>query len=634
MPGLSDTEIEAIQILRNNGVSQRKAAEMIDVSRSTVRSHEHPEDSYHDEEMEITDEKMLEWFPEGFDWSEAFKNDHIPDAVDAESGARWAGAGPASSPYSDDDDRKHRLASDYSNMSPGEFIESFFDDFEVGVKTRFVKIVSRRADRRGALPKKERMENDLKEMSSGLGNTGDIEYVVDEYWAEAQEYLQQTDVGTSWAGQPQGGQAGGPQSDDGDWVTPGGGGATEQPQQGGQWVQLPNGQMQYGTWTQGPNGEQVFQPMQPPAQGQGPPMGQGRQPMGGQSSELADALETIAEQQQRIEQRLQRVEDGGREEGDTLSEIERMVEMQSRLEELAGQDDSGDLEELATVFQSEIGRLRSEINDTSSASPSVDGPEGILARVATRENVDPDQIAALADAIGHDADPEVAQKRIEKEMKEMELQNSAERMESLVEGLERVADTATESLVGAMLDDSGGDGSGGGGGGGGGGSQSPPPSGGQTANQPAGQQQPPAGQNGHQPQGQPTAPAPGQADISDMAAAGGNRPLEEWECPECGSEEEVDPSSNANECSDCGFSIAPCPDCAHPVEIPPEGEPSHVECPDCLSAVGVGGGLDGEVECPACATEFEAAEANNEKAVCGNCGADQIVYRSTVTSGQ
>lgn len=165
---LDDEEIEEILDTYDELRVRTEVADELDYSIHTVRKY--------------VDQAAEEGDPRAIDEDEE-------EAADEDG--EWMGGGPTSSPFDQtitDDD-----VSDYAGMTPGDFLHDFFEDFEVGVKRAWVEIQARRADRRGVLPAKDSLKRDILNMKSGIAQSAnqEAEYIAQEYWAEAQEFIRQ-----------------------------------------------------------------------------------------------------------------------------------------------------------------------------------------------------------------------------------------------------------------------------------------------------------------------------------------------------------------------------------------------------------------------------------------------------------
>jgi transposase/AcrR family transcriptional regulator len=138
-----------------------------------------------------------------------------------------------------------------------------------------------------------------------------------------------------------------------------------------------------------------------------------------------------------------------------LDQIKELVEAQETLKQLSGDDDSGsaDVEQLAGVLQQEIAQLRQEFqaDDSPDIDPAIlnsgDSSLATLALLAESTDMDASAIQSLAGEIGEvESDPEVAKKKYEKDIKELEVESKQERYDAILQAIENSA----ESLVGIV----------------------------------------------------------------------------------------------------------------------------------------------------------------------------------------
>jgi hypothetical protein len=591
MDPISDDKSRAIAELREHGVSQVKTSEVCGVSRSTVSSHEPEDVDKADPDFDPHEADYLEILSDDINLAKALEPEFLPDDVDPHSGQEWAGAGPAESPFEDEAKEAYRLADDYAEMSPGEFIEAFFEDFEVGIRSKFVKMQKRRADRRNELPDKEKMRGDIQSMSSGVGNANDAEYIAEEYWAEAQQYLEQVDAEIFGRGEDTDASDG----EKGDYVSPD---AMNQNQ--GEWVNIPGQGTRYGRWEQEPDGSMRFIPMQPPNQqpgmqqpGMGGPMGVQTPPQQQQEDPRIDRLEDKIEA---LSDELRRDSNGKSGMGEIKSRVEELAEAQSLLEDLQGGSNSGGNDEAVQVLQRQLQQIKRELSSESQQQSFTDPRDQLVSRLLNREDLDPQDALALAEKMGDTDDPEVEMKRIEKEMKKQEMEQSKQRMESLANTFEGLAEKLGEG-IGKALE----------------GSDAVDAAGAANAQQ---RQQP-----GQQPQPQ------GQAHADGMGQAAEGQPVsEEWTCPECEQASQQYANRPGVECPHCDYSLLPCPACQKPVEVPPADDRTKRACPNCSNAVDSADATDdGAIACTTCDWTGEVEELGDEVAVCGNCDTTHLL---------
>lgn len=311
----------------------------------------------------------------------------------------FSGAGPGQSPFETQDED----AAEYVNMDPGEFIKSFFEDFEVGVRQNWIAIQAKRADRHDGLPTKDSLKMDLLNMSSGISESKhmEAEYIADEYWAEAQKYLQITGRGVMETGKSQ----------------------NTQVQQGSTFVS-PSQQQQHGVQ------------------------------QGGQSQQ-GQLLQMMMQQIQEMQRELQDIKNGAASGGgqstvDRLEELQREKEL---LEQIAGGDD-----DRIDAIEEQIQTLAEQFyveNERSQQQPAQHAgslQEQLLAMTVKYDDVElPDVLEYLDEEREVEKHPEVLEKEHEKEIREMEIKSEQDRYErigSIIEkGLEQAGKGLGESIV-------------------------------------------------------------------------------------------------------------------------------------------------------------------------------------------
>lgn len=605
----------AIKDLRSAGVSQRKTASIVQANRDTVREYEPDEIPEPDPDFEPSEADYRELLSPEVNLAVALEEEFVPDDYDPDTAEEWQGEGPGSSPYQDETARDLYLRNDYSDLSPGEFIREFFEDFEVGVKTRFVNMQGRRADRRGEIPDQDKLYNDLQQMSSGIGNSDDARYIAEEYWAEAQRYLQQTDASV-FRGADEEEDATRPE---GSWVGPGS-------EQQGQWVEIPGHGMVYGTYQQGPNGAYQFQPMQPPSQQGGyPGMGQGgagmgqgfpgpgASPYGGQQrSQGSDEIRELRDELSNLRREMAQGSGSDEEDNGPMAAITQLVEMKSALNQL--QDDNGGAEDEAIQnLRREIRSMQQAIQqDAQQGQTSFSDPrDQVMSKLLAREDLDAETAMRIAQSFTGDSDdPEVRKKEIDKEVRLEELKQKRDRTESLISSFSEVAQDLGRGIGQALSN---------------GGENAPQGQQGQPA--PQGQQAQP-GQHANAAYGQPAQ----QAQQANAAYGQQNQPaqpaqpaepvgtgIEEWDCPECGTTTEQNPETPGVACENCDYSLMACPGCAHPVEVPPVGQPAAFACPDCQNPIDAPDSADDLMPCLNCDWVGTPRESGPEVVTCDSC---------------
>lgn len=603
---ISEEMKRAVKLLRAEGVPKKRTAIILGISRDTVGKYDDRDSDDWDKDLDVTDELVWEILsPEMNPRNVVADDQYIPDDAAGAGGDRISGVPPEETPLRDEADSRLRVSDDYASLSPGQFIEEFFDQMEVGVKSKFIRLQSRRAERRNEVPDEEKMRSDLEGMSSGI--TGkECEYVAEEYWAEAQKYLSESTAEVFRRGDEKGSSS---SSGRGKMVSAGG------PSQGdGQWYTMPDGSRQYGTMVPDGQGGQRFQPLTPPGQQGGPqPMmghgGMGPQPQGG-----GQDAEVMKEMLREI--RSMR-ESSDSQKGGLREQIEEFAQMQETLKQLQQGDDAGQNQQAVEVLRGELRQLRSELADGGGSAPQPqNSEEALFQRLLQRDDVSSDQLLSIADRIEGQSDPEVRKKEIDMQLEQQKMEMKRERTETVMDSLSGIVSQFGKAIGQGMVQS----------GDGGGQNQ------GQGQNQqPQGvSQQPPQGQN-QQPQGFDT-----DVNLSDyggdietdggpQAVAPGGARVEMWECPECGAETEQDPGRPGKECRACDYSLVPCPDCSMPIHIPPEDELERGGCPECDDPVMVADDPEEPVACLSCEWAGPSKEATGDTIECDHCGNTQPV---------
>lgn len=303
-----------------------------------------------------------------------------------------------------------------TDQSPDEFVESFFEDFPIGVHGKFVNIVKQRAKNRG-VPDRQEMMNLLLDLSSGIDNRHEASIIADDYWAASQRYLGLNDPMGGSGQQGQRHEAGG-----GTYIAPNQGGQQgQQPSQPGNYVapqQSGQQQPQGGGYNQAPPPQQ--QQYQPPPQ-------QPRQP---ESNEYVDQL------QQRIDVLEARLEgQAGREDEDLHSKANEVVTLldqlstiEGKLSDIRGQGGGGGDERIASL-ERQIDGMFNELQQQAQETGSDDA--NLAATIATSEGMNPQEKADLIQAIEGPNDPEIKKE----EMKLQRQQAWAEAASNLVDDI-------------------------------------------------------------------------------------------------------------------------------------------------------------------------------------------------------
>lgn len=604
MPNLSEDQKQAIKDLRNYGFSINATNEATGIARQTVSKHEPEDVEGYDEDLEKTSENYLAALSPTVDPQEVLLAEHLPDEIRYAGVDQLTGDSTGNEAVTGEDDEEKLVHSDPSNLSPGDFIEELFENFEVGVKKKFVTLQAKRANRRDELPDKDKMAHDLKNMSSGVSNDTEVQYISEEYWDEAQKYLAETGTRAF----RQGNDGGGFGSSQGSYVSPNGG-----QQAAGQWVQFPDGQMRYGQWTEGPNGNQIFREMQPPGGGRG---GGGRGG-GGRDDDLREEVRQL-----RQELRQQSQQNSGPE---SLTEMVGQVQqIRQTLNELDGDDGGSENNENIRVLQQELRQLRQEMSNEASQMQGGSPKEMLLQRVIQDNSADMNDVISAFDKLEGEQNPEVRKAEIERDLEEQKMQQRSETTRQVLTGLQDVMESMGKGIGNAIREgnDEG-------------------QSGNSSVNiqSPSEQQSPaeeatPRGDGGSQ-----MYETTGSQETQSQAATQASLVEEgvqeqmtmetkQWECPNCATETTTDAQTVGVECPECDFSIAPCPDCEMPIEIPPEDELERGGCPDCGSAVMDPVEEGDDAYCPNCSWMGDESEAFGDKIECDYCGEEAPIWGS------
>jgi len=495
------------------------------------------------------------------------------------------------------------------NMSESEFITTFFSEFDnMGIKESFVEMISNQAQIRGQIPDEDQMSQRIQSHSSGVGNANDANAIAELYWALAQRYLNAR--GLASPGVPSGGATAASMGSSGEWV--GAGGVGLQPNQNQQNGSGGGGGNDVGDWVS-----------TGPSPGQGVSGQQNQQPQGnGQMAQFAQMMQQMQQQQQammekmmqsqqdstedRLESEIEELKaqlDGG---GDTVTDsIQEFVELQETLDQLQDDDQTGSqTEELVGALQQQIQALRQEVNDggggggMAEVAAQSDSQFGLLAALAQSGDIDANEMVDVAQKLGEvETDPNVAEKKYEKEIEEMKVQAEQEKWNSILSGLEDVADNFGE-VVGAFA----------------GGEQQQNGRAESTQQQAQTQQQTAADPGGERDEAEQRAngQSPAQQIVESNAEDGEAEPVIEEAEPgsESGQVEhddeeglEVEPTPTEEETTDNDDQHAVGVDADDPGDV--ESEPEETEA---------GGG---DAKCPGCGKEFETdQQVNGHKIHC------------------
>lgn len=379
------------------------------------------------------------------DMREDGSDDSTEDQEDEDD--EWTGTPPSETPFSSS--RRMPLGEgnervDYASMGPGEFIDYFFEELDMGVKSDFAQMLSRMAELRGEIPDGDQLSLLIQQHGSGIGNANDANMIAEIYDDMADKYLSEK------------GMSGGAQAafgNRGQWQQPGdqqGRGAAD----GGMMGQPPG----QGSWSSVPDGSQQQQPVMG-GQGNRPPNSQfgPQQGQQGQQPQMFQMFQSMMEQmQQQQERMMQKFEEMNREQqqsqsddgDDMISQMEKVLRMREMLDQMdqSGQD-SNEMEQMVHQFQQQVQALRQQIQEDDSG-PTTDAGDprmNALVRLASDKDMDMDRLEMLAGTLGMDSDPEIKKAQIEKEIQENKSERRQEMLEEGISALGEVANDLVES---------------------------------------------------------------------------------------------------------------------------------------------------------------------------------------------
>lgn len=378
MAGLSDEQIDEIVDEYLDQGSVNGVAEELGYTWKTVKKH--------------LKNRKKEGDPRLDDVKIDTQNTSPDQEVEIDDEEEWAGRGdPAERPFAGKDEAEK--IRDFMDQSPGDFLWEFFSDLEVNIQKKFIDLQAKRADRRMVLPTRQKMREDLQQMSSGTSHPKEIDYVTEEYWAEAQLYLRVNghSVSREYADHEPGQQ----QNQDFAGGVMGGSGAQPQMSQPQGQPQDPQMQMMQMMWQQLQQQQQQFQEFMESMQNQGQ--------AGGGFQAGADMTEVL-EKVQRQQELLNQISGGG-------EEIARLEQHLQKLQQAILEGDAS---------QRQVQQQASSLE------------QQLLLTAATQEGMDLREVwEVVRQEKGASQDPEVMKLETEKEMKKMELEHQEDRIEKL-----------------------------------------------------------------------------------------------------------------------------------------------------------------------------------------------------------
>jgi len=322
---------------------------------------------------------------------------------------------------------------DFSVMSPGDFVQWYFEEDLEDIDVNSVGLFARRCDGRNAIPTEDKMRELLQGLPSNIGNTIQISWISEEYWSRAVEYLAAKLPQTS--------------GDIRNFVR----------QNDLDWVRLDadrNGQNQQRNTTRGmgqqanPQQQQRQQDMigSPPNQQSRDRVSTPPQPQqgGDQTAQvMQQMLEEMRRERKQMMQLLENRGQGGESQGaESFSDqIQEIAEAQQALQQFGGGDD--EMEEVVNAFQQELNQIRRQIQEGDSQQvPEADPISAALTNLTQRKDIDPEVIGEVATNLNSNSDPEVKKKEIDKEIEMMKHQRREAMVEKLIDGMGDVLENA------------------------------------------------------------------------------------------------------------------------------------------------------------------------------------------------
>lgn len=347
---------------------------------------------------------------------------------------------------------------DFRQLTPGEFVEWFFEDELEQIDVKSVEFFSKRCDSLNAVPSWREMMNLLNDLPSEVSNNTQIEWLADMYWSEAKAYLS-ANLGMS-------------EEEIQSWVS----------NNGVPWVRLDDASAN-DRYRDGSNTRAAAPPtsrsqpeqqsggvegpaMPPSAQNapeqshnggvQSPPVPQG-QDGAGSSTEmlLMQMMEEMREERKQMLQAIQSEQNGGGGSGeDFMEQMQKMMQFQQQMDALS-EGDEEDLQEFANVIGAELGELKQMMAEDGGPTPSGDDPMAMaMMQMSQRQDADPETIASMMKAVNVEADPEVQKKKWDFQTEKMKMERKKEMADAFLDNMEEFAGglsdaaSAIESLSG------------------------------------------------------------------------------------------------------------------------------------------------------------------------------------------
>lgn len=361
-------------------------------------------------------------------------------------------------------------------MDPAEFIRTFFEEFDdMGVRDSFVQMIANQARLRQQVPDEDQMSQRIQSHNSGIGNANDANAIAELYWAITERYLRARGLaaGGGMAGGGMGMMNGGGAG--GDWVGAGQSQVSTQPNEqqnsssenGGDWV------------TAGGPGVGSTQGRQTHGQQRQP---RGQQPQPGGQPEMASMVQQMLQQQQmmmremmenqqetekddlrgEIEDLKRQLADDGSDDRSMTDSLKEVMELREMLDSFDDSNDNDQMEEVVGVLQQQLSQVQQEIRnndngmDMGQVLAQADNSQfALLSALAQSGDVEASELMEMANKIGDvETNPEVAEKKYEKDIEKMRVDAEREKWDSILDGAEQLASSLGAALGGVdMVDD-------------------------------------------------------------------------------------------------------------------------------------------------------------------------------------
>lgn len=501
-----------------------ETAEETDRAESTVRN-------YVDDAIQDRDERLEEYWP-----------DEPEDDDDV-----WMGAGAGESPF--ERPGAPNDVPDLTDKSPGEFLRWFFEDFEVGITSKWVELQAKRADRHGRPPSMEALRDDLLGMKSGVNKSSfrEADYIAQEYWAVAKEYLNQT--GLRPAGQ-----------------------SMTQEHRAQQGYDRRSRDMGRGSQR-----DPYYQDRM-----DGPPP---------QDTDMMEMFRMMLQQQQQQMQELKQVIQGQQAQQNEPETVQRELQKYKQLKQLVDEMSGQGSEQISEVLEQHMVQLQNAIAQQGQQQPMPMGDsleDKLLALASDNPNVSLQEVLGILEQReGTINNPQIKEKQLEKDMKEMELEHEEKRMERLGGTLEDLVDRFGSEFGKAVVS----------------GGEQP------ATEQPRQQDASADGGAVNQTARDPPQPQEPEADP----------------CPHC--ETPMERGEAGTSCPNCNYGWGQCGTCGDPVEVPPWGEADFAYCPECSTPRERPDDLDKTVTCGECDWSGPAGDLEGEALMCEGCKSMETIIR-------